>query len=283
MMSQIHAVREVHSFGEFIRTRLETVIIHDRQLEKEDIHARAQLRSVPLLTDFGFETFVYTGLWDNKLDLVKHTHVTPESVESGEEDVSFPLVYIVTQEGIDEHGEEPVVWELFQRSLEESGWFVLVCDTSSPRVRTHVEKPGKGLDELSPTVTVKNYEEQFNEYVKRYVDSPLPMRQTRNAFYHWAAAYHKQRGQPPTTLEELFTYSDAPIDSPIWDPLYYFIEEDMEGVAEGHSEYIRGTLRSWTEWGATQKIASSMFDLLDRMDFDRDRLEAYQERQPEQR
>jgi len=271
------------SFEQFIGTRVSTIILRDPQLEKSGKQARAQLRSVPFFVDFGLDTVIHTELWDNGLDLVEYDHIPSQEAVSAADELSFPLVHIVTQEGIVEYGEEDLVRRLYDRSIEENGRYVLVTDTKSPRTPTYTKKPGKGLDEESAGVSVKNYEEKFDTYVEEYLDTSLAVNKTRNGFYHKVAAFHKHHGTNVSSVEELFDYSRAPPESPVWEPLYYFLEKDREGVAEGQSEYIREVLRSWTEKGPTQEIASRMFDLLDRHDFDREKVTDYRDRDPDHR
>jgi len=61
-------------------------------------------------------------------------------------------------------------------------------------------------------------------------------------------------------------------------PLYYLIREDVDQVLEDYSERIREALRSWTEHGPTQKVANSMLDMLELVDFEEDRLDNYRYR-----
>jgi hypothetical protein len=273
-------VANLPPFGRFLGTRISTIILRDPQLEKSGKQARAQLRSVPFLKEFGFSTVIHTDLWDNGLKLVDYTYLSSEEATERMEELSFPLVHVVTQEGITNHGEEDLVRNLYDRSIEEGGRYVLVTDTKSPRTATYTKKPGKGLDEESNAVSVKSYPTQFDEYIRDYLESPLSVNKTRNGFYHTAAVYHQQQGVRVTGVEELFDYGTAPSDSPVWDPLYYLLKDDLEGVIEGHSEHIREVLRSWTEHGPTQTIASRMFDLLDRLDFDRTALDEYRQQDP---
>ena len=74
------------------------VVIRD-PLVGEHIHEpRAQLRSLALLVEFGFDTVIHNDVWDNNFKLVPYTHLSPDEVDPGS--VEFPLVHVVSQEGL---------------------------------------------------------------------------------------------------------------------------------------------------------------------------------------
>lgn len=80
-------------------------------------------------------------------------------------------------------------------------------------------------------------------------------------------------GAPASTLPELFDYETAPPNSPAWEPLYYFIEHDLQEILDRYTERIREALRSWTERGDVQKIANNMDSMLTQCQFRTDRLD----------
>lgn len=272
-------VNTERTFTEFAGTTTETIVLVDQQLEKRGKEARAQLRSLPLLASFGFDTVVHADVYDNGLRLADYELST--SQETAPEDVSFPCVHVATQEGIDEFGEEELVRQLAERSVDGEGVYVLVTDTVAPRTPTYTPKPGKAItDELD--VAVRGYEDMASRFLAS-VDTTLAQSTTRNVFFHQTAARHRAAGLDPRSLQELFAYERIPNDSPAWDPLVYFLEDDLENVLADYSERIREALRSWTERGEVTKVANQMLETLRRVDFELDRLAEYRELPPEHR
>ena len=266
---------------DILQTTTPTAIIRDTQLQKRAQHARAQLRSIPFFKELGVNTFVHADVYDNDLKLVNYTHHSSHEIVDAS-DVDFPLVHIATQQGIDEFGEEDLVRALLRRSAEENERYILVTDTTSPRLPTYIPKPGRSLvDDYE--VAIKGYEILTSRYLRDYVDSALPAALTRNLYYHRASEYHKQHDAPADTLEGIHDYTEAPSGSPIWEPLYYFVEHDLKNVLDDYSERIRETLRSWTERGETQKIANQMLDALRVCEFEKEQLEKYQQKDPKLR
>ncbi|WP_232685685.1 hypothetical protein [Halobacterium zhouii] len=264
---------------DILRTRTSTVVIRDPQLQKRAQHARAQLRSIPLFDELGVDTIVHADVYDNDFKLTDYTHRSSEDLLNTVDDVEFPLVHITTQQGIEEHGEEELVHELLKRSAEEQKRYILVTDTTSPRLPTYIQKPGRSLvDDYD--VAVRDYETLSTQYLEDHVDSALPASQTRNLHYHRASEHHKQHDAPADTLENIFDYTRAPSGSPVWESLYYFIEHDLENVLDDYSERIREALRSWTERGETQDVANQMLDALRVCEFEKAQLEAYQQTNP---
>lgn len=266
-------------FTNFMETTAETIVLVDPQLEKRGTQARAQLRSLPMLASLGLNTVVHADVYDNGLRLVGYDlHV---SGETDPESVSLPCVHVATQQGISEYEDETLVRELVERSVSGQGCFVLVTDTVAPRTPTYTPKPGRAItDEFS--VSVKDYEDLSSRYLDS-VDTTLARSTTRNVFLHETAAYHKAAGLNPRGLQDLFAYDRIPSDSPAWDPLEFFIEDDLQNVLESYSERIREALRSWTEKGEVTKIANQMLTTLRRVDFEPDRLSEYRQLPPNKR
>ena len=127
---------------------------------------------------------------------------------------------------------------------------------------------------------MKDYETLSSRYLEEHVDSALPASQTRNLHYHRASEYHKQHDAPADTLESVYDYTRAPSQSPVWEPLYYFIEHDLENVLDEYGERISDALRSWTERGETRKVANRMLDALRICEFEKEQLEEYQQTDP---
>ncbi|QDX41877.1 hypothetical protein FQU85_13105 [Salarchaeum sp. JOR-1] len=108
------------------------------------------------------------------------------------------------------------------------------------------------------------------------LDSALPVstnRGSKNLYYHQISDCHNAVGAPASTLPELFDYEKAPPNSPAWDPLYYFVEHDLQEILDRYTERIREALRSWTERGDVQKIANNMDSMLTQCQFRTDRLD----------
>jgi len=276
---------ETPALADFIGTRDSFLVIRDPQLSKTGSHARAQLRSLPFLAQFGLRHVAHPGIYDNGLRLVEYDLVANETLrENGIDDVGFPLVHYVSQEMLtgelqDEDStfdEQDVVRRLL-RARPTNATYVLVTDTSTPKMPRLTKKPGKSfIDEFE--CSVAEYKGLLKRHLQYNLDSELPLSTTQNLYFHQVSAYHKHAGLEASSIPDLFDYTRIPADSPAWDPLYYLIHEDVDQVLEDYSERIRETLRSWTERGPTQKVANSMLDMLERVDFEEDRLDSYRYR-----
>ncbi|MFD1600479.1 hypothetical protein [Halobellus rarus] len=270
------------SIEDILQTTTPTVVIRDPQLQKRGQHARAQLRSIPFFGELGIDTVVHADVFDNDFKLVDYTYHSSQDIVDSVDDVEFPLVHITTQQGIEAYGEEDLVRALLKRSAKERKRYILVTDTTSPRLPTYIPKPGRSIvDDYD--VAVKDYNTLSARYIENYADSALPASQTRNLHYHRASEHHKQHDAPADTLENIYDYTRAPSGSPVWDPIYYFIEHDLENILEDYSERIRDALRSWTERGETQKIANQMLDALRVCEFEKAQLDEYQQTDPDLR
>ncbi|MDL0118316.1 hypothetical protein PNQ29_08485 [Halobacterium salinarum] len=267
---------------DILQTTTPTVVMRDPQLQKRDKQARAQLRSLPFFDELGVDTVVHADVYDNDFKLIDYTHHPSQDIVDTVDDIEFPLVHITTQEGIEEYGEEELVRALLQRATEERERYILVTDTTSPRLPSYIQKPGRSIvDDYD--VAVKDYETLSSRYLEEYVDSGLPASQTRNLHYHRASEYHKQHDAPADTLENIYDYTRAPSGSPVWEPLYYFVEHDLENILDDYSERISDALRSWTERGETRKVANQMLDALRVCEYERAQLEEYQQTDPDLR
>jgi len=77
---------------DFIGTRDSFLVIRDPQLAKTGKQARAQLRSLPLLPEFGLDRVAHPGIYDNGLRLVEYELYPNENLrDNGIADVEFPL------------------------------------------------------------------------------------------------------------------------------------------------------------------------------------------------
>lgn len=276
---------ETPALADFIGTRDSFLVIRDPQLAKTGSQARAQLRSLPFLTQFGLRRIAHPGIYDNGLRLVEYDLLANETLrENGIENVEFPLVHYVSQEMLtgdlqDEdstYDEQDVVRRLL-RARPTGATYVLVTDTSTPKMPRLTKKPGKSfIDEFE--CSVADYKGLLKRYLQYNLDSALPLSTTQNLYFHQVSAHHKHAGLEAGSIPDLFDYTRIPADSPAWDPLYYLIREDIDQVLEDYSERIREALRSWTERGPTQKVANSMLDMIERVDFEEDRLDNYRYR-----
>lgn len=271
---------------EVLGTPESPVIVADERLGKYGKRARAQLRSVPLFLELGLDRFLYDDLWSREFQLLSHDHRSPDDVDPSDE--PFPLVHVVTGKQLlppDEQdfekefiSQSDLTWELFRRAAERSGPerpYVVVTDTASPHIPSETPVHGRSVaDQFS--VPGFEYDQLLHDYVKENVDSELPLTTTKNLYFHRVSERHAEQGAPASDLVELFDYERAPADSPIWDPLYYLVNHELDAVLERYTEHVTEALRSWVEWGDTQKIAKQMVQTLHRCDYDSDRLETYQ-------
>lgn len=271
---------EKPELADFIGIRNSFLVVRDPQLAKTGSQARAQLRSLPLLAQFNLNRVSHPGIYDNGLRLVEYDLLPNEDLRAnGVRDVEFPLIHYVSQEMLTGElqdrektfDDQDIVRRLL-RKRPEGVPYVLVTDTSTPRMPCHTHKPGKSfIDEFECTVT--EYKGLLKRYLQHNLHSDLPLSSTQNLYFHQISAHHKKAGFKASSIPELFDYTEIPADSPAWDPLYYLIREDGEQVLEDYSERIREALRSWTEWGPTQEIANSMLDAIERADFEENRLD----------
>lgn len=278
--SPIESISEVE-FSDFIDSDAGAVVIRDEQLQRRDQHARAQLRSVPLLQVFGFETVLHTDVWANQFQLVDYNHISSEDAEASE--LEFPLVHVVTQQGIEEYAEEKLVRRLTERALEENGTYVLVTDTVAPKTPKYTKKPGKSIVDEFAEITVGDYGHLSSVFLESLLSSKIPVVDTRNIFFHSASTVHNRQDAPADSIDALFDFTRAPSNSPVWEPARYFIESDLENVLENMSDRIREALRSWTERGETQHVANNLLEVLQVCDYDSEQLEDYRQRPPQDR
>lgn len=273
------------ALAEFVGTRDSLIVIRDPQLAKSGTQARAQLRSLPLLAQFGLDTVAHPAVYDNGLRLVEYDLIPNEDLRAdGVNDVRFPLIHYVSQEMLTGelqdtdsfYDDQDIIRHLLRRR-PESVPYILVTDTSTPRMPRHTQKPGKSfVDEFECTVV--EYKSLLKRYLQHSLDSDLPLSSTQNLYFHQLSAHHKQAGLEAGSIPVLFDFKRIPADSPAWDPAYYLVREDVDQILEDYSERIREALRSWTERGPTQKIANSMLDVIERVDFEKDRLDDYRYR-----
>ncbi|MEF8800464.1 MAG: hypothetical protein V5A56_05475 [Halolamina sp.] len=276
------------ALAEFVGTRDSFLVIRDPQLAKTGTQARAQLRSLPLLAQFGLDTVAHPAIYDNGLRLVGYDLIANETLqENGAGDVEFPLVHYVSQQMLDgewwdearAYDDQDIVRQLL-RARPDGVPYVLVTDTNTPEMPRITKKRGKSfVDEFE--CTVADYKPLLKRYLQYNVDSELSVSTTQNLYFHQLSAHHKAGGLAAGTIPELFDYTQLPADSPAWEPLYYLIREDIENVLEAYSERIREALRSWTERGPTQEVANRMLDMLERVEFEEARLDAYRYRHQE--
>lgn len=260
------------------------IIIYDSQLEKRDRQARAQLRSLAFFLDLGVSQFVYDDLWAREFQLVEHEHLSPDTVTPSA--VTFPLVHIATEKQLQskdeqEQGQEfisqpEVTWELFREGAEATdGQYVFVTDTPTPHIESETPVPGRSVaDQFNATSF--EYEQLIHEYVKTEVESKLPLYDTKNLYFHRISEHHAEHGAPASELVELFDYERAPAESPVWQPLHFFVEHELKEVLEEYEAHVTTALRSWIERGDTEKIAKRMIATLHRCNFDAEELTEYQ-------
>lgn len=280
---------ETPAIAEFIGTRDSFLVIRDPQLAKTGSHARAQLRSLPLLAQFGLNTVAHPGIYDNGLRLIEYELIANGSLRGGDVgDIKFPLVHYVSQEMLtgelrDEESvfdDQQVVRQLL-RARPDGVPYVLVTDTKSPTMPRLTQKPGKSfIDEFE--CTVADHKPLLKRYLQYNIDSDLSISTTQNLYFHQVSAHHKAAGLDARSIPELFDYTEIPADSQAWEPLYYLLREDVENVLETYSERIREALRSWTERGPTQEVANRMLDMLERVEFEEARLDSYRYRHQEE-
>ena len=261
------------------------VIVHDQQLEKRDRMARAQLRSIPFFLEMGVSQFVYDDLWAREFELVEHTHLGLDDVNPMT--VEFPLVHLATDKQLRSRDEQKLeqefisqantTWELFRAASEDlSGQYVFISDTTSPHIESRTPVPGRSVADQFDATTFE-YEQLIHDYVKEHVESRLPLYDTKNLYFHRVSEYHYKHDAPASELEVLFDYEAAPSDSPVWDPLHYFIEHELSSILEEYEAHVTTALRSWIERGDTEKISKRMIATLHRCNFDSEELSEYQQ------
>lgn len=271
------------TFSQFIGTPQTPVVIYDTQLEKRDRQARAQLRSVPFFLEFGLDNFLYDSLWQEEFQLVEHSFRPPSDVSPST--AQFPLVHLVTSDQLKprhqqefEHediSQADLTWDLFDAAASMDETYVVVSDTDAPKIPTRTPSIGRSATDQFNAATF-GYKQLIHDYVEAHVDSKLPLSDTRNLYFHRVSECHAEHDAPAETLPDLFDYEQAPADSPVWDPLYYFIENELEEILDDYTAHVTSSLRSWVEFGETESIAKRMIAVLHRCDFDTERLNEYQ-------
>jgi hypothetical protein len=288
MMMSDPLTTDSDGLSEFIGTRDALIVLREPQLGKSGTQTRAQLRSLPFLTEFGLNRVIHPQIFDNGLRLTAYDHVASEDIRSeGVNELEFPLVHYVSQSMLtgelqDESrtfDEQDVIRRLL-RARPKRVPYIIVTDTSKPMMPRHTKKPGKSfIDEFE--CTVADYKGLLQRYLQNQTDSSLALSATQNLYFHRLSAYNEAAGLPGRSIPDLFDYPKLPADSPAWEPLYYFITEDADKILDEYSERIRAALRSWTERGPTQVVANQMLDMLERVEFEEDRLDSYRRRNEE--
>ncbi|MFC7141823.1 hypothetical protein ACFQMA_18555 [Halosimplex aquaticum] len=253
------------------QTYAKLIVIRDPYVGEHSHEQRAQLRCLPLLIEHGYDRIIHTDLWDNDFKPVSYTYFDPEDVDPHE--IEFPLVHVVSQEGLTEYGEQHLVRSLLKQRSEDDT-YIVVSDTNAPRTPAYTTERSF-VDEFTPNKGI-DYESRVTSYIRDNLDSALPVstnRGSKNLYYHQISDCHNAVGAPASTLPELFDYENAPPNSPAWDPLYYFVEHDLQEILDRYTERIREALRSWTERGDVQKIANNMDSMLTQCQFRTDRLD----------
>lgn len=263
-------------------TQTRFVVVHDPKVGRHTHEERAQLRSLPLLHELGFERFLHAPMWENGFRMVEYEYLDPNEVDV--RNVAYPLVHVASEDvlteygvkvgGVERQGEQHVV-DTILRTRAANDVYVLVTDSVAPRLPA-VSTQRPVTDEYGPVTTV-DYEKLIDRVVSEQLESRLPLSTTMNYYFHAISDHHQRLGAPAGSLERLFEYEQAPPYSPVWDPLYYFVENDLERILEKYTERIRETLRSWLERGDVQKIANQMDAVLTRCEYraaDLDRIRA---------
>ncbi|WP_225316458.1 MULTISPECIES: hypothetical protein [Haloferax] len=259
------------------------VVIKDPKVGNHTHEERAQLRSLPLLEEFGFGRFLHTPLWESGFKIVDYEHLDPNGLNTA--DLSYPVVHTVSSAGLTDYpidhngiermGEQHLMREIL-RSRGDNDIYVIVTDTNAPKTPAYDQQRPIN-DEFGPITTIK-YPNLLEQYVRKNLDSAIPFSETRNYFFHEVSDHHRSVGAPADTLPALFDYQQAPPDSRVWEPLYYFVEHDLENVLTKYTERMRETLRSWLERDYVQKIANEMDAMLVQCDFDVEELDKQRER-----
>lgn len=242
------------------------IVLRDPYVGEHTHEARAQLRSLPLLIEHGFDRVVHTDLWDNDFKLVSYDYHQPSKLEVSEN--TFPLVHVVSQNGMIDHEEQHLVRSLLRRCSSSNQVYIIVCDTNAPRTPAYTSERSF-VDEFVPNRVIE-YESLIKKSVNKNLNSSLPVsnrRGSKNLFFHQISDIHNSVGAPSSSLPELFDYENAPPNSPAWEPLYYFVEHDLQEILERYTERIREALRSWTERGDVQRIANNMDSMLTQCKF----------------
>lgn len=247
------------------------IVVRDPFVGEHVHEERAQLRSLPLLGEFGFRTVIHADIWDNEFKLVPYTRLAPQGIDP--ETAEFPLVHVVSQTGLVEYGEQHLARSLLKRRSRDEV-YILVTDTNAPRTPSYTVERSI-VDEFTPN-KVLEYERVVAEYIRENLKSSLPVsnnRGSKNLYFHQISDHHNTVGAPSSTLPDLFDYERAPPDSPAWEPLYYFVEHELQELLERYTERIREALRSWIERGDVQRIANNMDSMLTQCQFDAERLD----------
>ena len=267
-------------YGEILGTQT-PVIIKEPQLGKRGKQGRAQLRSIPLLMELGLGKFLYDDLWAREFQLVEHSHVKPKEINS--DSSGFPLAHLVTSDQLlprdqqefkhEDISQADTTWELLRSAVDEQsgGFYVLITDTDSPEIPSRTPVPGRSVTDQFDGIPY-NYEQLFQDYLRDHVDSKLPMDYTKNLYFHRISEYHAEHGASASSIPELFEYEEVPPKSPVWEPLHYFLEHELQDILEEYEAHITTALRSWVEWGDTEKIARRMISMLHACDFDQEEL-----------
>jgi hypothetical protein len=267
-------------YGEILGTQT-PVIIKEPQLGKRGKQGRAQLRSIPFLMELGLEKFLYDDLWAREFQLVEHSHLRPKHANI--ETPGFPIAHLATSDQLlprhqqefehEDISQADTTWELLRSATNEEsgGFYVLITDTDSPEIPSRTPVRGRSATDQFDGIPY-SYEGLFRDYLRDHVNSKIPMDYTKNLYFHRVSEYHAEHGAPASSILELFEYEEAPPDSPVWEPLHFFLEHELQDILEEYEAHITTALRSWVERGDTEKIARKMIAMLHACNFDQEKL-----------
>lgn len=242
-------------------------------LTDDAVSTGSELRSIPLLHEYGHETFIYTeGYGESKL--LDYEHVPSENADG--EKLDYPLVHIATQDSITNRNEQHLLRKLLQKRSPEDP-YVIVTDTNAP-ITTAYTKNKSIVDEFTPNRPVE-YTQLAEQHLIQTLDSDISVSETKNILYHRISEHHKTSGAPSDSLHDIFNFEEAPTDSPVWQIPKRLLNVGTENMNE---DELAGILSPWTE-NNVREVASRVESILSNCGYSIEEIEKKRKEDPEPR
>ncbi|MFB6200178.1 MAG: hypothetical protein ABEJ83_04815 [Candidatus Nanohaloarchaea archaeon] len=239
-------------------------------LSDNAVDTGSELRTIPLLYEYGYENFIYTKGY-GKAKLLDYEHIPSEDAEI--ECLGYPIAHIASQDSIINENEQHLLRKLLQRRSQDDS-YIIVTDTNAPFTPEYTKNKSV-VDEFTPNMPIE-YTQLVQQYVTQHLDSDISISETKNILYHKISEYHKRKGAPSNSLQAIFNFERAPTDSPVWTIPKRLLNVDIEKPSETE---LAELLSPWTE-NSLDRVVSRIESLLSDCEYSTKKIENRQKGNP---
>lgn len=240
-------------------------------LTDDAVSTDSGLRSIPLLYEYGHETFTYTKQY-GEAQLLNYEYIPSEDADGSS--LEYPIVHIASQDSITNRNEQHLLRKLLQRRSQEDS-YVIVTDTNAPLTPAYTKNKSIA-DEFTPNRPIE-YTQLVEQYITQRLDSDISVSETKNILYHRISEHHKMEAAPSYSLRAIFNFECAPPDSPVWNIPKRLLNVDIEKPSETK---LAELLSPWTE-NSLDKVVSRIDSLLSDCGYSTKEIERKQKENPE--